>query len=386
MNEYIVKNGRKLKIGYTTGTCATAAAKAATRALLTGVFPAQVEVFVPAGKTFSLGILEEQLLPREASCAVCKDGGDDPDVTHGMYIYVSVKKMDRDKESQEDKLRWVIIDGGDGIGRVTKKGLACEVGMAAINPVPRRMIEAAVLEEMEKVDYQGGMEVVVFAPEGAEIAKKTFNGRLGILGGISILGTSGVVEPMSEDAIIETIKIEVNQRNREQILFASPGNYGLDFTRDYYHLDMEQSVKYSNYLGEFLDYAIYCGFKRVLLIGHIGKMIKIGAGIMNTHSKIADGRREIMVAHSAICGVDKAVLEQLMEAVTTDDMHEILMPTGLGERVYKSIARSIQFQLDYRAKGEIEVAFVAFSNQYGYMMGSEKAQIFIEEIKAQVEQ
>ncbi len=375
MDEYIVKQGKKLRIGYTTGTCAATAAKAATRALFTDEFPCQMEINVPAGKIFEIAVLDRSIEDEYAQCGVEKDGGDDPDVTNGMLIYARVSKLEECK---------IEIEGGEGIGRVTKNGLACKVGGPAINPVPEKMIKSAVLEEMRNANYQGGMKVIIFAPQGEEIAKKTFNARLGILGGISILGTTGVVEPMSEDALIDTIKTEMHQHDRTQVLFASPGNYGVDFAKVQYELDMEQSVKYSNYLGEFIDHAIYCGFGKILLIGHIGKMIKIAAGVMNTHSKVADARVEVMVSHSAICGVKKHVLTELMEAVTTDEMHEILIASGRSKEVYESIGHRIQFQLDYRAKGKIEIAFIAFSNAHGLLIESEKAGIFIEEIKKTV--
>ncbi len=382
MKEFIVKQGKELKIGYTTGTCATASAKAATHALLTGTYLKEVVLQVPAGRTFHIEPHDFQREDSYATCATRKYSGDDPDVTDGMLIYARVEKMvwenKLEEEVEESK---VVIDGGIGIGRVTRKGLACSVGMAAINPVPRRMIEEAVREEMKMAGYHGGIKVVISAPEGERIGKKTFNERLGVIGGISILGTSGVVEPMSEDALIDTIKIETNQQDRNKILFAAPGNYGLDFAQGQFGLNMDYAVKYSNYIGEFIDHAIYCGFQKVLIIGHMGKLLKLAAGVMNTHSKVADGRQEIMVAHSAICGVKGAELGLLMEAVTTDEMHEILCKTGCEKAVYESITKKIQFHLDYRTKGEMEIAFIGFSNQYGLILESEKARSFIHRMR-----
>ncbi|MFI3171021.1 MAG: cobalt-precorrin-5B (C(1))-methyltransferase CbiD [Eubacteriales bacterium] len=391
MRDFIVKQGKKLKIGYTTGSCATAAAKAAAKAIFTGSFVQTINLEVPAGITFDIGILEGKLEGElevtKATCAVRKYSGDDPDVTDGMLIYATVEKLRIEKckieQNQGFHTNLVIIDGGEGIGKVTKRGLSCEVGTAAINQVPRKMIEHAVLEEMDLAGYKGGLSVMIWAPEGEKIAKKTFNERLGILGGISILGTSGVVEPMSESALIETIKIEMNQQDRNKILLASPGNYGIDFAREFLNLDMNQAVKYSNYLGEFLDHAVYCGFKKVLVVGHIGKMIKLAAGTTNTHSKVTDGRHEIMIAHSAMCGVKLDYLKELEDTVSVDDMHEIISRTGLEREIYKRIQEKIAFHVAYRVKQEMQIEFIGFSNRYGILIESPEARRFIEQIKHQ---
>lgn len=374
MKTFVVKQGKELKIGYTTGTCATAAAKAATKALLTGESIQVLTIEVPAGILFDIPIVSEMVEEGKVSCAVRKYSGDDPDVTDGMLIYATVEQVPMNSDSR------IIIEGGIGIGRVTRRGLSCEVGQAAINPIPRKMIEKAVLEECISARYQGSLKVTIWAPEGEERAKKTFNERLGILGGISILGTSGVVEPMSESALIETIKIEMNQRNREHILLASPGNYGVDFARNTFQIDMNHAVKYSNYIGELLDHAVYCGFTKVLLIGHMGKMIKLAAGIMNTHSKVADGRQEIMVSHSAMAGVPPEMLNRMMEAISIDEMHAIILEIGLEKQIYQSIQKKIQFHLNYRVRNELQVEWIGFSNQYGLLAESDGARTFIDEM------
>lgn len=377
MNQFVIKQGRELKIGYTTGTCAAAATKAAMRALFSGTFVQTIRIETPSGIPFELPILESELEQNGAWCSVQKYSGDDPDVTDGMRIYAKVEKI----PEVVNACSIVTIEGGVGIGRVTKPGLACEVGMAAINPIPRKMIEKAVLEELEPFAYQGGIKVTIWAPEGEARAKKTFNERLGIMGGISILGTSGVVEPMSEDALIETIKIEMNQQDRGQILFAAPGNYGLDFAQQTLQLDMERAVRYSNYIGEFLDYAVYCGFKRILLISHVGKLIKLAAGVMNTHSKMADSRQEIMIAHGAMQGMSIESLLEIQKAVSVDEMYASVVKTGVEKAVCKSIQERIQFHLDYRVHHEIQVEFIGFSNQYGLLLQSAGARQLVEEMK-----
>lgn len=182
------------------------------------------------------------------------------------------------------------IDGGDGVGRVTKPGLDQPVGNAAINHVPREMIEKEVREVCELLDFKGTLDITISVPKGNELAERTFNPRLGIVGGISILGTSGIVEPMSSQALIDTIRVELRQRYSlgYDYVAVAPGNYGLDFMKESYGYDLDRSVKCSNFIGETIDMAADMGFKRMLLTGHIGKLIKVAGGIMNTHSREAD--------------------------------------------------------------------------------------------------
>lgn len=370
MENFVVKSGQELKIGYTTGSCATAATKASLHALFCQNFESEVTISLPTGKTWTTQVLDPKLESGFVSCAVKKYSGDDPDVTDGILIYAKVSKIQQG----------IHIDGGVGVGRVTKPGLSCKVGEAAINPVPRSMIQAVIVEMMGKFHYQGGIAVEIFVPEGERVAKHTFNARLGILGGISILGTSGLVEPMSEDALIDTIKAEMNQKNPEEILFAAPGNYGLDFAKNTYGIDLDLAVKYSNYTGELLDYARYLGFKRMLIIGHIGKMVKLAAGIMNSHSKMADGRNEIFAAHAALAGAKQNTIEQIMEAATTDEIHVIIKREQLNNKVYKSLAKKIAFQLEYRTKGEIQIEFIIFSNVNGLLMESKNAREYLKKL------
>ena len=203
MEQYIEKDGKRLRLGYTTGSCAAAAAKAAAWMLLTGRRKETITLDTPKGIRLELAVREITMHADSVSCAIEKDSGDDPDVTKGTLIFASVRRTDEPG---------VHIDGGEGVGRVTKRGLDQPVGNAAINSVPRQMIRENVEEVMALTDSSGGLDVVISAPEGETLAKKTFNPRLGIVGGISILGTTGIVEPMSEAALVETIRVELRQR------------------------------------------------------------------------------------------------------------------------------------------------------------------------------
>jgi cobalt-precorrin-5B (C1)-methyltransferase len=373
MNKYIVKSGKKLRLGYTTGTCAAAATKASALMLLNSIKISTIELVLPNGEKITLEVKDVIMLDNAVSCCIIKDAGDDPDVTDGIKIYSKVKMTKNE----------IVINGGIGVGKVTKPGLPCKVGQAAINPVPRRMIEQELHNISKQYDYQGGFEVEVFVPEGEEVAKKTFNARLGIYGGISILGTTGIVEPMSETAIIDTIKLEIDSRkeNAQKILLMSPGNYGLDFTKDFLGLDIDSAVKISNFIGEAFDYALYKGFNKILLIGHVGKLVKIAAGVMNTHSKIADCRNEIFAAHSALAGAKKEVIENIMNTTNTDEIHRILAEENLSDAVYESILKKIEFNIDYRLMNKVQVGIVIFSNTNGILMKSEGADDFIAQLK-----
>ena len=359
MEEYIVQDGKRLRLGYTTGSCAAAAAKAATWMLLTGTMKENIALDTPKGIRLELAVKEISITPNSVSCAIEKDSGDDPDVTKGTLIFATVSRSE---------VPGVSIDGGFGIGRVTKGGLDQPVGNAAINSVPRRMIRENVEEVMALTDYQGGISVVISAPEGEELAKKTFNPRLGIVGGISILGTTGIVEPMSEKALVDTIRVELRQRRASgaDYVLLTPGNYGSDFIRNELGLDMKIAVQVSNFIGDALDICKELGFKGVLLIGHIGKLVKIAGGMMNTHSKYGDCRMEILAAHAGAAGAAKETVKQILDCVACDDVLRILRDVELWEDTMNRVIDRVRFHLQHRGD-EMETGALTFSKEYGIL-------------------
>lgn len=371
--DFTVKSGKALRYGYTTGSCAAAAAKAAAIMLIEKHAIKDVVLTLPNGKELSLPVEDAELMEDEARCCMVKDAGDDPDVTHGIKIYAAVRRTEAG----------IGIDGGAGVGRVTASGLACGIGEAAINPGPRRMIRQALDEVKRDHGYKGGFAVEISVPQGPEIAKRTFNERLGIVGGISILGTTGMVEPMSESSIIETIKLELSVRKAKghKVLLVAPGNYGLDFLKSEFGFDIDRAVKCSNYIGETLDHALYLGFERLLLVGHIGKLVKLGAGVMNTHSKIADCRNEVFAAHGALAGADRGTVQQIMAAKTTQEIHGILAEQRLAGNVYQSIMEKVRFNINYRIMNKMEVGFLSFSNEHGVLFQTENAASLIRELR-----
>lgn len=366
-DRYVLKNNKRLRCGYTTGSCAAAAAKASTLMLLGQRDVEMVELIPPEGTRLSLWPEERKFTEDEASCAMRKDGGDDPDVTTGLLVFARVTRS---------KEKGVAIDGGRGVGRVTKEGLFQKVGEAAINRVPREMITRAVEEACEELEYHGGISVEISVPGGEEIAKKTFNPRLGIQGGISILGTSGIVVPMSEEALIASIRLEMEMKRKagNEYLLITPGNYGADFLREGMRLNAEDSMKCSNYVGETLDMAVELGFKGILFVAHIGKFIKVSGGIMNTHSRCADSRAELMAAQAIRAGADLDTARRILDTITTEEALDILGGQGLAEKTVAVIMPRIRYYLQHRCGEALETEVILFSNKHGYLGETEGAE------------
>ena len=370
---YALVDGKKLRYGYTTGTCAAAAAKGATLLLLTGQAPPSVRIHTPKGIDLTLPLEEAVREGQIARCAVRKFSGDDPDVTDGVLVLAEVRVS---------PVPGIHIDGGAGVGRVTKPGLKVPVGAAAINPGPRAMIEQAVQEALEETEPVPGMDVVIHVPEGVALAQKTFNPRLGIQGGISILGTSGIVEPMSEAALIDSIRLEIRQRKAlgDNRLILAPGNYGTDFLKDTFSIGEERIVKISNFVGLALDAAAEAGFQEVLLAGHIGKLVKLSGGIMNTHSKEGDGRGELMAACALRAGADADTGRAILDSVTTDEMLRILREKDLLSPAMEIMARRIELYVNARVKGLLTVGVLVFSDGYGPLCATGPARAWLKSI------
>ena len=408
LEEYIHVGTKRMRCGYTTGSCAAAAARAASEQLLRGNSVPAVTLQTPAGIEVVIEVEEHTEGVGWAECAVQKDSGDDPDVTNGALVYARVEFCDEPG---------VHIDGGVGVGRVTREGLDQPVGAAAINSTPRRMIKEqveCVIEEIRDVirfndgddgdvalgegpkpgespEAEGaavrgklsaeiarlrmlaagnqGLLVTISIPAGVELAARTFNPRLGIEGGISVLGTGGIVRPMSEDALIASIELEMRMLYERGVrdLLVVPGNYGRDFACGQLALNMDAAVSCSNYFGATLDGACVLGFERLLIVGHIGKMAKVAGGIMNTHSRVADCRVEVLAAHAALVGAPQEAIRQIMDAATTDAALDVLIDCGLKEQAMASLMRNLADKLDHRAAGRLQVEAIVFSNVHGVL-------------------
>ena len=358
-----------LRCGYTTGSAAAAAACAAYRCRISGEKPDQVRLTLPDGSFLSVPVSEVS----ENHAVVVKDGGDDPDVTRDTLIFARVQKTDAPG---------VTIDGGAGVGRVTKRGLDQPVGAAAINSVPRRMIRENVEEVCGLFGYIGGLYVVISAPDGETLAKKTFNPRLGIEGGISILGTTGIVEPMSEQALVDTIHVELRQRREggaDYVLLA-PGNYGVDYIKGTMGIDPATAVMTSNFIGDALEMCRELGFRGALLIGHIGKLVKLAGGMWNTHSRYGDCRMDILTACAAAEGLHGGAAAEMLCCATCDDALRLLKEQGLYDAVLHRLAGRIDDMMHYKCS-DIETGAILFSKEYGYLCETKDAAALLRRIK-----
>ena len=375
MESFITKDGKKLRRGYTTGSCAAAAAKSAVLMLLTGVKLDTVHLVTPRGIELDLKVHEIVIADGCVSCGIVKDSGDDPDVTNGITVYARVEKTDRPYDIE--------IDGGEGIGRVTKPGLDQPVGNAAINSTPRKMITDELRTVCEDNGYSGGLKVTISVPAGVEIAKKTFNPRLGIVGGISVLGTTGIVEPMSDEAVVETIRAELSMRaaSGKTVVLFTPGNYGAEYIKNDLGIDPEIAVTTSNFIGDAFAIASEMDFKAALLVGHIGKLIKLAGGMFNTHSKYGDCRAEIFASHAALCGASADAVKEIMDSAMTDDMLAILDKAGLRKAVMESVMERTVAQYENRHLGSIQAGMVTFSKVFGILGETENARKILEMIR-----
>lgn len=374
MERYIEKGGKRLRLGYTTGSCAAAAAKAAAWMLLTGRPRERISIKTPKGIGLELAVREIELGPDSVSCAVEKDSGDDPDVTGGALIFARVTRT----EGHD-----VTVDGGQGVGRVTRRGLDQPVGSAAINSVPRKMILENVEEVRRLTDCRDGLSVVISVPEGEALAQKTFNPRLGIVGGISILGTTGIVEPMSERALVDSIRVELGQRRAcgARYVLLTPGNYGSEFIRDGLGLDPEAAVQTSNFIGDALDLCRERGFRGALLVGHVGKLVKLAGGMFNTHSRYGDCRMDILAGQAALCGVSPKAAAEILDCVSCDDALRVLEAEGIRGQTMERLTGRVGRSLALRAGEEMETGAVLFSKAYGLLGRTGNADRLLDKIR-----
>ena len=371
-----------MRYGFTTGSCAAAAAAAACYMLLTGRKKEEMTILTPKGISYTAKLVDISINESSAACAIVKDGGDDPDITTGAHIVAEAAFLQKEslQKDKTDAVQQIIIRGGKGVGRVTKPGLDQPVGEAAINHVPREMIEKEVQRICALCDYNGKLQVTISVPEGEEIAQKTFNPRLGITGGISILGTSGIVEPMSSQALLDTIQVELRQKKAmgQQMIAVTPGNYGLDFMKEAFAYDLDKSVKCSNFIGNTIDMAAETGFCGMLLTGHIGKLVKVSGGIMNTHSKEGDCRMELLAAAALKSGGSKTQALEILEAVTTEEGIRILQEGGNLQKTMQILMEKIMFYLQKRAAGRLQIECMMYANGYGLLAESSGAEAMLE--------
>lgn len=378
LNEYINVGAQKLRCGYTTGSCATAAAKAATQMLLSGKKTDKVSIVTPKQIDLDLEVSCAKIGMGYAECAIAKDSGDDPDITNGLLIFARVEFSKSGLHGEND----IVITGGKGVGKVTKPGLDQPVGEYAINSVPRNMIKKELEDICKENNYAGGLRVVISVPEGEKIARKTYNPKMGIEGGISIIGTSGIVEPMSSVALVDTIRLEIKMRKASgyKNLLLSLGNYSENFLSENMPVALDKSVKCSNFIGEAIEMALEYEFESVLIVGHTGKLVKLGAGIMNTHSSQADGRMEVLVTCGLLAGADTEYLKKIPECVTTDAAFDILSESGKLSDTLEVLGNRAEQHLRAKVKDTIPIGAVMFSNKHNIVVKTGMADMLINKI------
>ncbi len=349
MNDYVVVNGRRFRKGYTTGACAAGAAKASVLMLVLQRLEESVEVDTPAGIRLVLPVTDASILPEGARCSVVKDGGDDPDMTTGLRVFAEAAWKDS---------TGIDIQAGEGIGVVTLPGLKVEQGKPAINPVPMQMI----LKEVQEVLPQNkGVSIKLSVPGGAEAALKTYNPRLGIMGGISIIGTTGIVTPMSEEAWKEALALELKVMAAKGVKLAVFvfGNYGESFAVERLGLDASRIITISNFIGYMLDRVMELGIEKLLIIGHMGKLVKVSGGIFHTHSRVADARMEILAAYAALEGASKEMLLSLYGCKTTEGAIGIIKKNGLTGVFTRVVENTSKRCMEY-CYGKINVGSILF--------------------------
>ena len=432
MDTFVYKDHKKLRCGYTTGTCAALAAQGAVRFLLTGSWKETEEIMTPKGILVAVSLEEKSSGDGWAECAVRKDAGDDYDVTNGILVYARAEfvkdknfyekvqmshlessesgaagekenpslrledgsqqeKEKPDQQNAESSETLIEIDGGIGIGRVTKPGLDQPVGAAAINSVPRKMIRDAVYALLEEAGEFLPVSITISVPAGVEAAKKTFNPVLGIEGGISVLGTSGIVEPMSEEALVETIRTHLNVLRAEgrKWVIAVPGNMGAGFLKGYLteqnktsvgsmEAFMNSLVTMSNFVGRTIDITAELGFSGIMIAGHMGKLVKIGNGIMNTHSREADGRMDTMLSCALSAGTeDLELLRKIQGSNTTDEVMDHLKQAGILDDTIKVFLKRAAWHLAHRSRAEVKTGMIVFGTKGEYLGETEDADMIL---------
>ncbi len=357
LGSHQLPDGRLLKRGFTTGTCAAAAARAAAWMLINKKRMKRVKVETPAGIPLELEVLTPESDTSFASCGIKKDAGDDPDITHGIVVMARAQFISR---------KGIHLEGGEGVGRVTRPGLSLPVGASAINPAPREQIKEAL---QDLIPEGRGLKITISVPGGEKLAEKTLNSSLGIEGGISILGTSGIVEPMSEESVKESLVLQIPVALEEgfKTLVLTPGRRGQRQAVELLGFPLPSVIQMSNFAGYMLSSCVRYQVKEVLLCGSLGKMSKVAGGIFNTHSKVADGRREIIAANSALEGASRETIREIMECVTAEGTAKILQEKGL-ERVFYRMAEAASFRAEGHVHKKLEVGTIFLSHK-GKILG-----------------
>lgn len=352
---------KKMRCGFTTGSCAAAGAKAALLAHLNNNVN-EVEIFSPQGDKITIPIKNSLKTKDGGIATVTKDAGDDPDITHGIDIIVEVNIL-----SNTNKID---IKAGQGIGIVTKPGLSVAVGEPAINPGPQKMIISAILSVLGD---KKGCEVIISIPEGEKLAKKTLNSVLGVKGGLSIIGTSGVVRPMSEEAFKNSLspQISVAKALGYESIVLVPGKIGQDIAIKQYGLPENAVIQTSNFIGHMLEFAVHEEIKNILLFGHLGKLVKVAAGVFHTHNRIADARMETIAAYMGALGAPQKAIKEILNCTTTEAAMPIIEYYQMSD-LYNLLAKRVSERASRYVFNDLVVGTVIVTLK-GKLLGMDNA-------------
>ena len=339
----------KHKYGYTTGSCAAGAAKGAAYGLIQGSIPESVDLMTPANVVLQLSLFHRKVGKDFAECAVRKHSGDDPDITNGCEVFVRVER------SEENGIRFM---GGDGVGLVTKPGLQIARGEPAINPVPRSMIRDSLKEVFGKLS---GFDVTVTVPEGKKLARKTFNGRLGIVDGISIIGTTGIVRPMSLDSFKVSLLcgLDVAKAAGHEAIVLVPGSIGETGFLRHFNISKYQVIQMSNFVGFMLDEALKRGFRNIIIGGHPGKLAKLIRGDFDTHSSRSKPANDMLISIFKRENMSPALINELNDSSTVEGMVEIINKHNIMQ-VFDRIADDVQSSADRYISSKAKIGIILF--------------------------
>lgn len=330
-----------LRSGYTTGACAAAGVKAALILMTTGEVVDAVEIIALDGTRLTIPIKAVVKTSDDVCAEVVKFSGDDPDITNGVSVFTTVRRISSNE---------IIFKAGLGVGHITKAGMQLPIGEPSINPKPRELIRNVAAEF-----NISGLEVEISIPAGVELAKKTLNPILGVEGGLSIIGTTGVLRPMSEEAFKNSLvpQIDVAKAAGFDELVFVPGKIGETIAKQLGFND-GAIIQTSNFIGFMLEAAAEREVKKIILCGHIGKLAKVAAGVFHTHNRVADGRLETLAAYAAAEGLPANEVQRILDANTTEDAAQIISANHL-EHVYKKIAARASLRAQRYVFGKLQV-------------------------------
>jgi cobalt-precorrin-5B (C1)-methyltransferase len=350
----------KLRTGFTTGTSATAASMAAILSIIDQKKIEFVDVLLPKKDKIKICINSCEFDKNKARCSVIKDGGDDPDVTHGAEIVIDLELTSKPNSIE--------IDGGEGVGRVTKPGIGLDIGQAAINPTPRKMITENLMRVGKKILEKNGMNVVISVPKGKELGPKTDNPRIGIVDGISILGTSGIVVPYSTASFAAAIRqqIDVVVSMGDDTVVLTTGGRSEDYARKTLELPEHSFIQMGDFAGYTISQCAKKNVKKAYVGGFIGKFAKMATGVKQTHVKGSKVNMEFLSELAKKCNANDNVIKKIKNANTARNVQEIVLENNI-EGFFANLCSEVYKQMKIHSENKIPIEIILFDFDGGIL-------------------